>query len=496
MEEHKSFVREDEKAAIAALERVGGKLTAEEDVIFSGTKLVIPERMNLPDAAKFIMTKIEEDESEMHFQHTFLYRPWDGARATLHALKKAFGMVASQAQMGMFGPIPPSLIDIPISVDETEQVPWGDLIIPVLPGLTFTLTGEMHKELGPLFTLHALGPRKHRFSVEGVFRLIENELSENSIYRGQAIDGQDKAEFIDTRAIDPSKVIYSDDVMAQLEANVWSLLRYSPEMRELGVSLKRAVLFEGPYGTGKTLSAFLTAKEAVANGWTFIYCRPGRDELDRVMATARLYQPAVVFVEDVDTIAAGDEGDGDHVARLLDLFDGIQAKDTEILVILTTNHAEMIHKGMVRPGRLDAVIHIGALDVHGIEKLTRAVIDPNLLDGHIDWEQVALAMDGFLPAFVKEAVERSLRYSLSRNKGKPSKITTDDLVEAGLGLRPQLELMEAADETGRPDALSAALRREVEKGTVDVVNRSGMRKNGERQVLTDPDFLFVVQEDK
>ena len=46
-------------------------------------------------------------------------------------------------------------------------------------------------------------------------------------------------------------------------ANVWSLIRHSPKMRELGLPLKRAVLFEGDYGTGKTLGAFLTAQKCL-----------------------------------------------------------------------------------------------------------------------------------------------------------------------------------------------------------------------------------------
>jgi hypothetical protein len=91
-------------------------------------------------------------------------------------------------------------------------------------------------------------------------------------------------------------------------------------MRDEKMPLKRAILFEGDYGTGKTLAAFLTAQIATANGWSFHYCRPGRDNIATVMKTARLYQPAVVFFEDVDTIAEG--GDADDVSQLLDIFDG------------------------------------------------------------------------------------------------------------------------------------------------------------------------------
>src|SRR6185436_54082 len=97
---------------------------------------------------------------------------------------------------------------------------------------------------------------------------------------------------------------------------VWTLLEHTQRMRELGMPLKRAVLFEGDYGTGKTLGAFLTAQIAVDNGWSFHYCRPGRDNIEEVMQTARLYQPSVVFFEDVDTLT--ESGDRDTVSRLLD----------------------------------------------------------------------------------------------------------------------------------------------------------------------------------
>src|SRR5262245_54811598 len=162
---------------------------------------------------------------------------------------------------------------------------------------------------------------------------------------------------------------------------------------------KRAILLEGPYGTGKTLAAYLTAQIAESHGWTFIYCRPSRDDLGQVMGLARLYQPAVVFFEDIDVMAAG--GDVDAVTRLLDMFDGIQAKGTEIVAVLTTNHKERIHKAMVRPGRMDAMVHIGALDRHGIERLIRVTVPEEILAVD-DYDAVYRSMEGFLPAFAKE----------------------------------------------------------------------------------------------
>ena len=476
MQDQVATVKQDRKAAVAALEVLGGKLQAEEDIIFRGRQYVLPENSDLHTAVRALSKQLEAEETHMAFSHIFEYRPWDGARATAKALKKAFGLMQSVPTPGMFGSTPPQMRSIPSGVGETEQVPWGDIVIPDFPGLTLTLTGTVDKDKGELFALVGEGPRKYRFVVDGIFKLVEEYLATDSLYRGKAFDGQSMPEFIDVSTVDPSKVVYSDDVMEQLEANVWSIIEHTQANRDAGLPIKRAVLFEGPYGTGKTLAATLTAQRCLASDeqWTFIACRPGQDRPEDVMATASLYQPSCVFIEDVDTFASGDSGGVDHVAKLLDTFDGARSKGVEIIVVLTTNHAETIHKGMVRPGRLDAVIHIGALDVHGVQRMAEAVIADGLLAHDIDWERVGLAADGFMPAFVKEGCDRAVRYNLARNRGRVTTINTDDLVNAMLGLRPQLELMEGASETLRRPTLDKVVVDLMDEAAAGVMNRSNM----------------------
>lgn len=467
-----------EKSILKQLAELGGEAFKEDDVIFEGQKLVIPTNMNLKQAVKFLERKIEQEEEYTNFSRVFKYRPWDGGYCTYQALKKAFGAVSHNTQtiQGFFGPqqVPPQLITINTSADTQEQVPWGEFGIPMLPGASITLDQVKDPELGPLFHVSVSAPRKWRAHVEGLFKIIQEELETNSIYRGKAFDGKPMPDFVDLSGVDPNKVVYSEEVIVQLEASVWSLVRYSDEHRNLGIPLKRAVLIEGPYGTGKTLAAFLTAQEAVDNGWTFLYARPAKDDLTFVMQTARLYQPSVVFFEDMDVIASPEAGGEDGISHMLDLFDGITAKGTEIMAILTTNHKERIHKGMVRPGRLDAVIHIGALDHPGVEALVKASVPENMIAEGNDWEKVAVAMEGFMPAFVKEAADRALRYSLSRAKGKHDEISlnTDDFVHAAHGLRPQLELMEGAKDTFEADRLGKTVENIVNETVEDVVSRA------------------------
>jgi transitional endoplasmic reticulum ATPase len=451
------------------LATIGGKLTAEEDIIFQGKKLILPETMNLREAIKFLEMKETEDEQHIGFSRDYLYRPWDGARASMRALKRAFGATMQKGVPTFFGEIPPRLITINVSATETEQVPWGRLVVPHLKGVELGLGATKHHEYGKIFQVSAEGPRKYRFEIEGIFRLIEEELKRDSLYRGKSFDGQENPSFLDLRGVSPDKVIYSDETTLQMEANIWSLLRYSDQMEELGVPLKRACLLEGPYGTGKTLAAYLTAQVAEQYGWTFILCRPGRDSLFDVMSTARLYQPSVVFFEDVDVIA---QAGTDHTAQLLDIFDGIQSKGTKIICVLTTNHVEKIHKGMVRPGRLDAVIHVGALDQHGIQRLILATVPDDLLAPDLDWTAIASAMDGFLPAFCRESIDRTVRYNVARNGGVATKLDTADFVGAAQGLRPQLELMEGAKETADHDTMASAMTKIVTQVVKEKVDQA------------------------
>lgn len=432
------------------LAELAGEKFNEDEITREGTKLVIPSNMTPQAAVKALNAHIEQQETVTSFSKTFSYRPWDGALAFQRAVKRLTGTTGigkSTSPGGLAalfgGSTPPQLITIPTGLDTDEQVPWGGIEIPLFEGEA-SLDQVRDRDLGWLFYVEVEAKRKYRAAIQGLFLLIQEELEERSIYRGQAFDGQDMPNFIDLRSIDESKVVYSDDVMIQLDANLWSLLEHSQSMRDSGLPLKRAVLLHGPYGTGKTLAAFMTAKKAIENDWTFVYCRPGKDNLEDVMQTARLYQPSVVFFEDVDVISDATTTGRDTVSRLLDVFDGIQAKGTELVAVLTTNHPEKIHKGMVRPGRLDSVIEVGALDQAGVGRMITALVPEKDLDMDIDLEKIYAAMEGFLPAFVKEAIDRAIRYSISRNGGKVNKLGTDDFVYAANGLRPQLEMMHGA----------------------------------------------------
>lgn len=461
-----------EKEILGNLAVLGGKVFHDDDIIFAGNKLTIPEKMTLTQARAFIAAKEEELERKTVFARTFNYRPWDGAWCTWNVLKAVFGSVGHRGNLNMFGKeMPPQMIEIPSGVGTKETVPWGRFELPFLPGAIFQMGDGFHPDKGVLFNISAEGPKKYRFEIEGIFRLVEEELAANSLYRGKAFDGQEMPEFIDVYSVDKSRVVYSEEVLTQLEANVWAQLRFTEEFEKQGIPLKRAVMIHGPFGTGKTLACLLTGQEAVANGWTFIKARPGRDDIATVLQTARLYEPAVVFYEDIDQIVSGEDTDRESMSRLLDDFDGIEAKGTKILCVFTTNYPEKIHKGMARPGRLDAMIEINELDQQGVEKLVKSRIE-ELLNPEIDWMAVFEAAHDYKPAFVTEFADRTVRYVIAKHgSAQDHLISTEDLVNAAHGLRPQYDKMMGANDQPVIDKVGEAIKRDIAE-TVNTVMES------------------------
>ena len=448
---------------------LGGKGMKEEDIVYEGTLLRLPVKYqgHLELAIKDLTTKLKEENEPSDFSRTFKYRPWDGARNAFNALKKGFGLVSGKTIHTMFGDIRPEYIQVPTSVYETEEVPWGQFTLPGLENTTIVFGATRDPEMGQVFQMGVTTPRKNRFVVEGMFKMVEMELQQNSIYKGKAIDGAGMPNFIDLSGVHKDKVVYSKQVRADLEAHVWGFIQHSDWLiNRRGMSGKRAILLHGTYGTGKSLTNNLTAQVATENGWTTVLVRPGKDDFFEALQTARLYQPAVLLFEDADVLAS--EGDATTLSKLLDAFDGITAKSTRLMVVMTTNHENKLDDGMRRPGRIDQKIHIGPLDREGVEQLVRIVLGDTC--GEVNFDEVFDSCAGYAPAFIVEAATRAIRYADVRtNFTGDVLIETEDMVLAAVSLRDQYSWMQGGvDRPNRP-AIEEALENAVSHGVARLV---------------------------
>jgi len=449
---------ERRQQALDKLAEIGGKLKGEDDVVFQGTKFVLPSHTTLDEGIRFLVQRRDDEENDVSWNRTFPYRPWDGARATKLAIEEFAGFALGQTLYSFFGRQLPQFISVATGPgpNDKEDVPWGAMTIPGMKGVTLNLGSNRDPELGNVFQINAEGPRKWRHHISGLFDLIDKNLRERSIYRGKAIDGGEQ--FIDVSVVNAADVVYTESVQRRLEGDVWAFIKHESLLEKLGHGGKFAVLFDGPYGTGKSLAALLTAQVAVEHGWTFLMCRPGKDNLVQTLELARMYQPAVVFGEDIDTMAGANSGA--IIERHLDMLDGIKTKGLKLIAVFTTNHAEDIHQGMLRPGRIGAVIRIGAMDREGVERLGRRVIG-EALDPETNWDAVWDSVHGYMPAFVREVFDRSVRYAIAENDGELGVIGTELICLASDSLRDQHELMSGAKENISQGELGTALERVV-----------------------------------
>lgn len=456
-----------EEAIAHILGELGKQRVKEDELLFEGTQFILPAQYagRPKDAISFLENWVRNQNKTHEFSREYPYRPFDVGYAFLEVMKELTGTKGlGVSTYSFFGEQKPQFVSINVDVNKTTQIPWGSIGFPQYDA-TFHLGHTMNSEYGAVGVIGVECPKRHQAAMEGIFTLVERYLKQHSLYRGKAIYGNDmNPEFMDLSTVDPSKVVYSAKVLRHLEANVWTPIRHTDRLIEQGVTIKRSVLFGGPYGTGKTLGCLLTAQIAVENGWTFIQCRIGKDDPAQVMKTAQLYATdgagVVVVVEDFDAnLGTSNKVD---VSKLLEMLDGASNKGRQIIGIFTTNHVDQIQKGALRPGRIDAVIEIDGLDAEGFRKLITLTLDAKWMGSDIDWDAVAEAFDGFLPAFVKEAAERAQRYAMAENDGKPSVITTEDLVLAANSLRPQLDLMTEAKEGLQNRTLDTRIQELVE----------------------------------
>lgn len=206
------------------------------------------------------------------------------------------------------------------------------------------------------------------------------------------------------------------------------------------------------HNTGKTMAAYVMAKICENFGWTFIYLENTGD-INQAVFFAQQYQPAVIFAEDIDSVMG--EKRTNYVNQVLNTIDGVASKNSEIMVVFTTNHIDKVNSALLRPGRLDAVISVTPPDAKAAEALLR-LYGRNLINPKEDLSGPANMLSGKIPAIIREVVERSKLISIVANKGKDFVIGANELTQSASMMLNQIKLIEPRPDDTRSDVEKAA----------------------------------------
>ena len=223
-----------------------------------------------------------------------------------------------------------------------------------------------------------------------------------------------------------------------------------PEIyRAYGKKAGGGIMLYGPPGCGKTHLARAVAGELGAgflaigiNDVLEMWIGASEKNLHALFENARANRPCVLFVDEVDALAASRSDMRASAGRqvinqFLAELDGIDGDNEGLLVLAATNAPWHVDGAFRRPGRFDQVVFVPPPDPAAREAILRIHLEGRPATA-IDHAGVAKRTDGFSGADLKAVVDRAIEIRLTEalRSGVPQPITTKDLLAAAKLQKP------------------------------------------------------------
>ncbi|MEO5285236.1 ATP-dependent zinc metalloprotease FtsH [Limosilactobacillus allomucosae] len=241
-----------------------------------------------------------------------------------------------------------------------------------------------------------------------------------------------------------NKVRFSDVAGEEEEkqelVEVVEFLKNPKKFTRLGAKIPSGVLLEGPPGTGKTLLAKAVAGEAGVpffsiSGSDFVemFVGVGASRVRDLFDQAKKAAPSIIFIDEIDAVGRrrGSGMGGGHDEReqtlnqLLVEMDGFSG-DEGVIVMAATNRADVLDPALLRPGRFDRKILVGAPDVKGREAILRVHARNKPLGPDVDLKEIAKQTPGFVGADLANLLNEAALLAARRNENEISAADVDE----------------------------------------------------------------------
>ncbi|SHK03935.1 membrane protease FtsH catalytic subunit [Clostridium cavendishii DSM 21758] len=246
-------------------------------------------------------------------------------------------------------------------------------------------------------------------------------------------------------APDRKKVTFKDVAGADEEkaelAEIVDFLKQPKRYIEMGARIPKGVLLVGPPGTGKTLLAKAIAGEAGAPFFTIsgsdfveMFVGVGASRVRDLFEQAKKNSPCIIFIDEIDAVGrqrgAGLGGGHDEreqtLNQLLVEMDGFGANEG-IIMIAATNRPDILDPALLRPGRFDRQIVVGAPDVKGREEVLKVHTKAKPLADDIKLDVLAKRTPGFTGADLENLTNEAALLAVRKDK---KIITMEEMEEA------------------------------------------------------------------
>ena len=260
--------------------------------------------------------------------------------------------------------------------------------------------------------------------------------------------GKSRAKLVnkDTPKVTFDDVAGADEAIEELQ-EIKEFLKEPQKFQAVGAKIPRGVLLYGPPGTGKTLVAKAVAGEAgvpffTISGSDFVemFVGVGASRVRDLFDQAKQSAPAIIFVDEIDAVGrhrgAGIGGGNDEreqtLNQLLVEMDGFDSK-TNVILIAATNRPDILDPALLRPGRFDRQIGIGAPDLIGREQILKVHSKGKPIAADVDLAVVARRTPGFTGADLANVLNEAALLTARNDEKQITAATIDESIDRVIG---------------------------------------------------------------
>lgn len=241
--------------------------------------------------------------------------------------------------------------------------------------------------------------------------------------------GKSRAKMSRTNSVDFSKVAGLEEEKEDLEEIV-DFLKNPKKYTDVGARIPKGVILVGPPGTGKTLLAKAVAGEAGVpffsiSGSDFVemFVGVGASRVRDLFEQAKKMAPSIIFIDEIDAVGrrrgAGLGGGHDEreqtLNQLLVEMDGF-GKNEGVIVMAATNRQDILDPALLRPGRFDRQVYVGAPDAAGREAILKVHSKDKPLADNVRLDVISRATAGFTGADLANLLNEAALLAARKNR--------------------------------------------------------------------------------
>ena len=211
---------------------------------------------------------------------------------------------------------------------------------------------------------------------------------------------------------------------------------------DLGARIPKGILMVGPPGTGKTYLSKAVAGEAGVpffsiSGSDFVemFVGVGASRVRDLFEQAKKNAPAIIFIDEIDAVGrkrgAGLGGGHDEreqtLNQLLVEMDGFGVNQG-IIIMAATNRPDILDPALLRPGRFDRQVVVGAPDVKGREAIFKVHSRNKPLADDVKIEVLARRTPGFTPADIENLMNEAAILTARKREKKIQMETIEEAI--------------------------------------------------------------------